>query len=218
MQTSPVQPASVPAGSAEPDSARGRGAGAAPRRAARSRRAGQARGDPTLVGRAALGWSPPPRRRPRRRQDPAREGARPLDRRQLPAGPGHPRSAPERAHGRVRARRESPGLGVPARAAVRQRRPRRRGEPGDAPNPVRAARGDGGAAGHRRRHHALAPRTVLPRRDPEPVRARRDVPAGRGPARPLRGRGADGSSRPGRRNAISCSVTAATTSWLGSVP
>ena len=81
-------------------------------------------------------------------------------------------------------------VGVPSRAAVRQRRAGRRDQPGDAPHPVGAARGDGGAPGHRRRRDVGPARAVLRRRHAEPGRARGHVPVGRGPARPV---------RPGRR-------------------
>ena len=80
------------------------------------------------------------------------------------------------AHTRVR---------VPARADLRQRRPRRRDQPRDAEDAVRAARGDGRAAGDGRRRDAAAPRAVPPARDREPDRARGHVPASRGAARPL---------------------------------
>ena len=50
---------------------------------------------------------------------------------------------------------------------------------------VRAARGDGRAAGDGRRRHASSARAVLPDRDREPDRAGGDVPAARGAARPV---------------------------------
>ena len=77
------------------------------------------------------------------------------------------------------------GLRVPARADLRQRRPRRRDQPRDAEDAVRASRGDGGAPGHRRRRHARAALSVPPPRDREPDRVRRDLPAAGGAARPL---------------------------------
>ena len=78
-----------------------------------------------------------------------------------------------------------PRLRVPARAGVRERPPRRRDQPRDAEDAVRAPRGDGGAAGHDRRRHAPAPRAVPRPRHREPDRAGGDVPASRGAARPL---------------------------------
>ena len=77
------------------------------------------------------------------------------------------------------------GVHVPRRARLRERPPRRRDQPGHAPDAVGAPRGDGGAAGDRRRRDpATAP--SLPRaRDPEPHRARGHLPAARGAARPL---------------------------------
>ena len=53
-------------------------------------------------------------------------------------------------------------MGVPARTAVRQRRARRRAEPGHAAHAVRAPRGDGRAPGDRRRCHPSATRALLP--------------------------------------------------------
>ena len=76
-------------------------------------------------------------------------------------------------------------LRVPRRSRLRERAARRRGEPRAAEGAVGAARGDGRAAGHRRRHDAHAARAVLPDRDREPDRAGRHVPAARGAARPV---------------------------------
>ena len=76
-------------------------------------------------------------------------------------------------------------LRVPAGADLRERRPRRRDQPRDAEDAVRAARGDGRAAGDGRRRHARAPVAVPPARDREPDRVRGHVPAPRGAARPL---------------------------------
>ena len=106
-------------------------------------------------------------------------------RRGLPPGPVHPRPPALRAHRRLGVPPRRQRVGVPPGAAVRQRRARRRAEPRHAPHPVGAARGDGGAPGHRRRRHPRAAAPVLPRRDPEPVRDDRNVPARRGSARPL---------------------------------
>ena len=79
-----------------------------------------------------------------------------------------------------------PGLRVPARPHLRQRRPRRRDQPRDAEDPVGAARGDGRAPGHRRRRDARAALAAVPAaRHRESDRVRRDVPAPRGAARPL---------------------------------
>ena len=80
---------------------------------------------------------------------------------------------------------QSRGLRVPARADLRQRRPRRRDQPRDAEDPVGAARGDGRAPGDRRRRDARAAVPVPPARDREPDRVRGDVPAAGGAARPL---------------------------------
>ena len=48
--------------------------------------------------------------------------------------------------------RETERVRVPARADLRQHRPRRRDQPRLAEDAVGAARGDGGEPGHRRRH------------------------------------------------------------------
>ena len=63
--------------------------------------------------------------------------------------------------------------------------PRRRGQPRDAEDAVGAARGDGGAPGHRRGRDAQAARAVLRHRHAEPLRAGRHLPAARVAARPL---------------------------------
>ena len=59
-------------------------------------------------------------------------------------------------------------LRVQAGRGVRQHRPRRRDQPRVAEDAVRAARGDGGAAGHRRRHdvRARAPFMVVATQNP----------------------------------------------------
>ena len=65
-------------------------------------------------------------------------------------------------------------------------RARRRDQPRDAAHAVGAARGDGRAPGDGRRRDARAARAVPRHRDREPDRARGDVPAARGAARPVR--------------------------------
>ena len=90
---------------------------------------------------------------------------------------------------------------------VRQRRPRGRDQPRDAEDAVRPARGDGRAAGDRRRRHTRARRAVPRDGDPEPDRVRRHVPAAGGAARPL--------LRPHRRSAIRTRTTR-TGSWTSS--
>ena len=61
-------------------------------------------------------------------------------------------------------------LRVQARPGVRQRRDRRRDQPRLPEDAVGAARGDGGAAGHRRRRVPGCPSTVRGDRHPEPDR------------------------------------------------
>ena len=91
------------------------------------------------------------------------------------AHPVHARSAARRHH---RHRHLQPGHGrvhLQAGAGLRQPGPRRRDQPGARQGAVGAARGDAGAAGHHRRHHASAararswswrPRTPSSRRAP----------------------------------------------------
>ncbi len=71
-------------------------------------------------------------------------------------------------------------LPVPARADLRQPRPRRRDQPGDAQDPVEPARGDAGAPGHGRPPALPARGAVLRPRDPEPARdGRAPIPSPR---------------------------------------
>ena len=130
--------------------------------------------------------SPADRGRARRRQDLARQGDRPLDRRLVAAHPVHPRPPAlrrDRAHRSGTAARSD--FEFRAGRRVRERRARRRDQPRVAEDAVRAARGDGGAPGHGRHGDVQAARAVHGDRDAEPGRARGDVSAARGPARPL---------------------------------
>ena len=68
-------------------------------------------------------------------------------------------------------------------------------------DPVGAARVDGGAPGHRRRHAAAAARSVLRHRDPEPGRVRGHLSAARGAARPVPAQGDDAAARSRHRGA-----------------
>ena len=77
------------------------------------------------------------------------------------------------------------GLPVPARPDLRQPRPGRRDQPGDAQDPVEPARGDAGAPGHGRPPALPARSAVLRARDPEPARDGGHVSPARGPARPV---------------------------------
>ena len=79
----------------------------------------------------------------------------------------------------------------------------RRDQPRDAEDAVRAARGDAGAAGHRRRQTHPLPEPVLRARDAEPDRARRDVPAAGGAARPVPAPRAARLPRPSARRSAS---------------
>ena len=68
---------------------------------------------------------------------------------------------------------------------LRQRRARRRDQPRHAEDPVRAAGGDGGAAGHGRRGAARGAAAVPGGGHAEPDRAGGHLPAARGAARPV---------------------------------
>ena len=97
----------------------------------------------------------------------------------------HPGPAAQRRHrhlGLRPARRPDP---VPAGTGVRQRRARRRDQPGRGQDPVGAAGGDGGADGHRRRRDPSRARPVPGDRHAEPDRPRRHLPAARGAAGPV---------------------------------
>ena len=86
---------------------------------------------------------------PGRGQDAARERHRPRARDRLPAPAVHARHAPVRRHGHDGAARRRARL--PPRPGVRGRRARRRDQPHAAQDPGRAAGGDAGGPGHRRR-------------------------------------------------------------------
>ena len=122
---------------------------------------------------------------PGRRQDDARQGARPLARLPLLPPPVHARPT---AVGRDRRQRLQPAaerVRVPARPRVREPPPGGRGEPRFAEDPGGAARVHGGAAGVGRRGHVPARAAVHGHGDAEPDRVRRDVSAAGGAARPL---------------------------------
>ena len=135
---------------------------------------------------------------PGHRQDAAREVDGGRDRRPLRPGAVHarPASRPTSPAPRCTARPPASGTSGPGPVFANVVA-RRRGEPRVAPHPGRAARADGRAPGHRRRRDAPAARSVLRRRDPEPVRQRGHVPVAREPARPVRARRAR-SGCPGR--------------------
>ena len=149
--------------------------------------------------------------RPRRgcsrgRQDLPGPGPRRLDRRQLAPHPVHARPAPLRRHRRHRVPPARRALRVPSRTGVRQRRARRRDQPGLAQNPVGPSRGHGRAAGHRRRPPPRRAPTVPGPGHPEPDRDGRYLPAARSPAGPVPGaadhglpRQQHGGGHPGRR-------------------
>ena len=73
---------------------------------------------------------------------------------------------------------------------------RRRDQPDAAQDAGRAARGDGGAAGHGRRAAAPAARAVRRRGHAEPGRVRGHLPAAGGAARPVPAQAADAAAAP----------------------
>ena len=95
-------------------------------------------------------------------------------------------------------------LRVPGRPDLHRPPARRRDQPRAGQDAVRAARGDGRAAGHRGRRVAPARRRVHRVRDAEPGRARGHVSAPRGAARPLPREDGDAVSRRARPSS-SCS-------------
>ena len=103
----------------------------------------------------------------------------------VPAHPVHPGPAAVRRDRPVDLQPEDPGVRVPARTDLQPGRPRRRDQPGDAQDPVGAARVHGGAAGHDRRHDLPDARPVPRHRHPEPDRVRGHVRPAGGAARPV---------------------------------
>ncbi len=75
------------------------------------------------------------------------------------AHPVHARPAAERRHRRHDLRPADLAIRVPPGPDLRHDRARRRDQPGIAEDAVGAARGDGGGAGHRRRHEPRGRRT-----------------------------------------------------------
>ena len=152
----------------------------------RDRGARQDGGDQARPDRPRLRRPCPPRGRARNGQDRARTRDRRERRgRRVPADPVHAGSPADGRHGALRLQPTRPRLRVPAGAGVRERPPRRRDQPRDAEDAVRAPRGHGRAAGDDRRRHARAARAVPRARDREPDRAGGDVPTAGGAARPL---------------------------------
>ena len=87
--------------------------------------------------------------------------------------PVHAGPAADRRHRPVDLEPADARLRVPCRPGLRERSARRRDEPGAAEGAVRPARGDGRAAGHRRRCDPQPAGPVPPDRDREPDRAGR---------------------------------------------
>ena len=126
-------------------------------------------------------------------------------------GPVHARPPADRHHRPLDLGPEDARVRVSRRSGVRERPPRRRGEPRAPQGAVGAARGDGRAAGDGRRRYASSPRSVLPDRDREPDRAGGHVPAPRGATRPVPpahlARLSERRRRAARSSTISCTAT-----------
>ena len=106
--------------------------------------------DPRAVHRAGRARARAGAGRARPRQDAARQDAGARARRRVQAHPGHAGPHAERHHRRARLRRVEARVRVPPRSAVRGRGAGRRDQPHRPEDAVRAARGDGRAAGQRR--------------------------------------------------------------------
>ena len=92
---------------------------------------------------------------------------------------------PGRHHRLVPLQPEGGHLRVPARAALRRAGARRRDQPDAPEDPVGAARGDAGAAGHGRGRDLPPARPVPRARHGQPDRVRGHLPAARGAAGPV---------------------------------
>ena len=120
-----------------------------------------------------------------RRQDHARPRARARARPLVSAHPVHERPVAGRRARRIRVPSRHGPLRVPQGPDLRAAGARRRDQPRDSESAERAARGDGGAASHGRRHHVRVACTVLRRRDAQSRSPDRYVPAARVAARSL---------------------------------
>ena len=123
-------------------------------------------------------------------QDAGRRDGRPHPRRLVRPPPVHPRPRARRPRRHPHLPAVAGGVRRRARPGLRQRRARRRDQPGAGQGAVGAARGDGRAARVDRRRHLRRADAVPRARHPEPDRERGRVPAARGPARPLPHEGA----------------------------
>ena len=103
--------------------------------------------------------------------------------------------------------RQAGELTLPRGPGLHQPAAGRRDQPDAAQDPVGAAGGDGGGPGLGRRRLPTAARAVPRRRDPEPGRVRRHLPAARGPARPVPAQGGAADPRARPRSWRSCAGT-----------
>ena len=156
--------------------------------ASRQHRAGHPRQAPRDRARSRDG----PHRRPRAArgrarhwQDGARQDTRTDGRRDALAHPVHPRPAAERRDGVIGVGSEGRGVRVARGSHLRQRRPGRRDQPRKPQDAVGAPRGDGGGKRDIGRDHAPRRHALHRARHPEPDRASGNLPASRGPTRPL---------------------------------
>ena len=97
----------------------------------------------------------------------------------------HPRPAARRPDRVVRLRPAPRGVRLPPRPDLHRPAARRRDQPHPAEDPGGAARGDAGAAGHRRGRDPPAARPVPRARHRQPDRVRGHLPAAGGAARPV---------------------------------
>src|SRR5258706_129746 len=119
------------------------------------------------------------------RQDHALPCARAPSRARLQAYTVHLRPAARGCHRRLDLRPRVVVVPLPPGPHLRADHPRRRDQPREPEGAKRAARGDGGAPGHRRRRDAPASRAVLRDRDAEPDAPGRDLSAARISPRPF---------------------------------
>ncbi len=152
------------------------------------RRAGRAaRAD----GRRPLGPGPPAGGgRSRAGQDAGGEDLRGRAGRRVPAHPVHARPGARRHRRHEDLQPEARPVRGVARPDLRQPGSGRRDQPGAGQGAERAAGGDAGAPGHDRPGNPPPARSLPRHGDPEPDRIRRDLPAPRGPGRPVHAQGA----------------------------
>ena len=148
--------------------------------------------------RAARPRSPARRGRAGPGQDDGDQDAGPGDRRRLQAHPVHAGPRAGRPRGDADLQPEDGRVHDLARARVHEPPARRRDQPRAGQGPVRAARGDAGAAGHDRPRHPPGPGPVPRAGHAEPDRDRGHVRPPRGAGRPVHAQGHRGLPHPDR--------------------